>query len=102
MMQILEKYLLGHQKHFKHMMFDVFNGLLSLYNKCIYQLDVKPENILYNMYPEHYGRYFISDFGFSIKVVVEMNNLRTCEIQSPAYLLLKLSAGHILGLGCQI
>ena len=44
--------------------------MLSLYNRNIYHLDLKLNNILYSSNSEYspYGRYFITDFGISLKI----------------------------------
>ena len=65
----------------KNFAFDVLNGLLSLHNKSIYHLDLKPENILYN---SEYERYYISDFGISIKVT-EYVGIHKCDVQTAWY-----------------
>lgn len=69
----------------KSFAFDVINGLLSLHNKFIYHLDIKPENILYDNNPKYgpYGRYFISDFGISTKNIIPQTG--GCLVQSAWY-----------------
>lgn len=44
-------------------MFDLFNGLISMRSHNIFHSDIKPANILKN----HKGGYDISDFGCSMK-----------------------------------
>ena len=87
----------------RHMIFDTCNGLLSLYNKSIYHLDIKPGNILYSDNPDYgsYGRYMISDFGFSIKVITESNVFHNCNVQTPAYAAPEIMASVLSGIGCK-
>ena len=65
----------------KSMMFDILNGMLSLYNKNIYYLNLKLQNILYNT---HLKQYVISDLINCTKMTE--NNIINYN-QSPEILL---------------
>lgn len=68
----------------KQGMYDICNGMLSLYNRNLYHLDLKPNNILYKNKPEYgpYGRYFIADFGSSLKFITDAYTIHSCQIQN--------------------
>lgn len=70
----------------KSAMFDICNGLLALYNRGLYHLDLKPWNILYRMVPNTlYGEYVLTDFGISLKVHTTRSISYNCQIQTLWY-----------------
>lgn len=69
----------------RHAMFDICNGMLSLYNRGLLHLDLKTDNILYTSEYGEYGRYIITDFGLSIKEHNIQNEIHTCQAQTLNY-----------------
>lgn len=74
------KYHPPSQDTLKSAMFDICNGMLALYNRHIYHLDLKPDNILFNK-----SHYYISDLGSSLKVSSIYHNTYNLPVQSPCY-----------------
>lgn len=81
----------------RYMMFDIINGLLSLHNKFICHLDLKPGNILYcDEEPE--PRYVITDFGTAIKNIYTTN--LPCHVQTVPYRAPEIILANAYGMPC--
>ena len=84
----------------KSAMFDICNGMLSLYNKNIFHLDLKPENILWKGGFGRYGRYFITDFGISLKVLTSRKQKHDCSVQTLWYRSPEVALSNACGRPC--
>ena len=96
------KYMPQSREQLKSAMFDICNGMLSLYNKNILHLDLKSNNILFSIHPPPYGRYFIADFGTSLKTFdfSDETSQHSCYVQSLLYRAPEVALGRVCGTKC--
>ena len=86
----------------RYAMFDVCNGMLSLYNRNIQHLDLKPENILYDPSTEFspYGHYVIADLGMGLRVQTIRGEVHSCYKQTLYYSSPELALSRLCNRQC--